>query len=192
MQLSEIMPSTVDIWEERAIKVLSHFTFNSPDELDMYEVCRRYGIKIMPLDPVFFDGDLYDDMKSYARPFSKGRKGIIYLKPGLDAIEKKLILAEEFCHLYAHHLNQLGTSSYVVNKMENQAKRMAAYLLMPTSYMEDIYTAALDDRVLVSDIADYFVITEEMAHYRLQLTYNHRVDEFVSFKGKVGSIEWFE
>ncbi|WP_342535935.1 hypothetical protein [Sporosarcina sp. FSL K6-3508] len=41
-------------------------------------------------------------------PRDRGKLGIIYIKKGLDEIEKKLLLEEEFCHLYAHHETQLS------------------------------------------------------------------------------------
>lgn len=43
--------------------------------------------------------------------------------------------------------------------------------------------------VLISDIADYFVVTEEFAHYRLELMFQHRVDGFISLRDRLGSIE---
>lgn len=193
MHLGQLLgKNTPDFWEDRAEKVLSHFPYQYPDEIDMYEICAKYGIKIMPLEPVFFDGEIYDEMKSFARPLNKGRRGIIYLKPGLDAVDKKIIMAEEFCHIYAHHVNQLGISPTYVAKLESQVKRMSAYLLMPTAMLQDIYTAAAEQPILVSDIADYFVVTEELAHYRLELIYNHRVDMFASVGKKLWSFEWLE
>ncbi|XQY90684.1 ImmA/IrrE family metallo-endopeptidase [Metabacillus sp. HB246100] len=198
MQLSQLIPiETKDLWEKRANKVLSHFTFNNPDEIDMYEICRRYGINIKPLDKHYFDDDMwndlcYADLKAFSVPKSKGRRGTIYLRPGLDHIEKKLILAEEFCHCYSHHISQVTADKVMIYKTEAQAKRMSAYLLMPARFIENIYTAATEEAVFISDIADYFVVTEEFARYRLELIYNHRVDGFGKIRNKVGSIEWLE
>lgn len=195
MQLRQLVcTSTNDFWEKQANKALSHFSFRYPDEIDMYELCRRYGMKIKPLDPKYFDEDELEminiDADSFSVPKSKGRRGVIYLKPDLDSLTKKLLLAEEFCHLYTHYENQLWKNQYFVNKTENQALRMSAYLLMPARFMDDVYVAALDDRVLVSDIADYFVVPEEFAHYRLQLIFNQHVDMFASVSGQVGRVKW--
>ncbi|WP_367183442.1 ImmA/IrrE family metallo-endopeptidase [Sporosarcina sp.] len=52
-------------------------------------------------------------------PGKRGRRGTIFLKEGLDAIEKKLLIAEEFCHLYAHHQTQLSADQYAIDKCEN-------------------------------------------------------------------------
>lgn len=193
MQLGQLLPKTThDYWEERANKVLSHFNYQYPDEIDMYEICWRYGIRIMPLDKPFLDEEVPDGIKAVSFPFKKGRRGVIYLRPGLNAIEKKLLLAEEFCHIYAHHFSQLYMDNSFIGKTENQAKRMSAYLLMPARFLKDVYVAAAEQMVVISDIADYFLVTEKFAQYRLELIFNRRVDAFVKVKGKVGSIEWVE
>lgn len=191
MQLGQLLPKTThDYWEERAEKVLSHFNIKYPDEIDIYEICRRYGIKIMPLDKPFLEKDIDEGLKAFSIAGQKGRRGVIYLRPGLDAIEKKLLLAEEFCHIYAHHISQLNMNHSFIAKTENQAKRMSAYLLMPAKFLEDVYVAAAEQMIVISDIADYFVVSEEFARYRLELIFNRRVDAFAKVKGNVGTIEW--
>ncbi|MGG3802018.1 ImmA/IrrE family metallo-endopeptidase [Metabacillus fastidiosus] len=97
-----------------------------------------------------------------------------------------MLLAEEFCHCYAHHISQIRADKHIVGKTEAQAKRMSAYLLMPAKFMENIYFTAAEEPVMISDIADYFAATEEFAHF------HHRVDGFSNVKGNVGSIEWLE
>jgi Zn-dependent peptidase ImmA (M78 family) len=190
MQLKNHLPKTnSDYWEERAEKVLSHFQYDSPDEIDIMHICKRYGIKVLPLDVHFYDGEIEDSIKAFSLP-SSGRKGIIYIKPGMNAIEKKLILAEEFCHIYAHHQCQLVMDKHQIAKTEAQAKRMAAYLLMPGRFLEEIYLAAADQAVLISDIADHFLVDEEMSKYRLQLEFDRKVEVIGSIGGKVGTIEW--
>lgn len=183
-----------DYWEQRANKVLSHFIWQHPDEIDLYDICWRYGVKIKPLEEPFLESDLcYESikhLKAFSIPSTKARRGTIFLTPELDTIEKKLILAEEFCHCYSHYSSQLNMDKLAINKQENQAKRMAAYLLMPAKFLKRIFAAAVSEPVLISDIADYFVVTEEFARYRLELTYNHRVDGFITLKNRLGSIEW--
>lgn len=191
MLLKHLLPDTKsDYWEERAETVLSHFNFQSPDEIDMSEICRRYGIKIKPYDNVFYPGILDSTIKAKAIP-TKGRRGIIYIQPGLNAIDKKLILAEEFCHIYAHYQNQLMMDKHEIGKSENQAKRMATYLLMPGRFLEDVYVAAADQAVLISDIADYFLVDEDTAQYRLQLEFNRRVDLITSIRGTAGTLQLY-
>jgi Zn-dependent peptidase ImmA (M78 family) len=191
MKLKHLLPKTKsDYWEERAEKVLSHFQFSSADEIDIIHICKRYGIKILPLDVNFYDGDIEDGIKAFSLPSSKGRKGVIYIRPGLNAIEKKLILAEEFCHIYAHYQCQLTLDKHAIGKLEAQAKRMAAYLLMPKRFLEEVYLAAEEQAILISDIADHFLVDEETAQYRLQLEFDRNVDVIGSIGGKVGTIEW--
>lgn len=184
-----------DHWEQQANKVLSHFKYKNPDEIDMYDICWRYGISIKPLELDFIDMHLnYDSikhLKAFSVPKPKARKGTIFLRSDLDAVEKKLLLAEEFCHCYSHYANQLNLDKHYILKMENQAKRMAAYLLMPAKFLKRIYATAVNEPVLISDIADHFVVTEDFAQYRLRLTFEHKVDGFITLKERLGSIEWF-
>lgn len=191
MQLGQLLPTTKsDYWEERAEAVLSHFNFQSADEIDIFEICRRYGIKILPFD--FYEGNIKGGIKAFSIPKKRGRRGLIYIRPGLNAIEKKLLLAEEFCHIYAHHTSQIGMDKQYIGKLEAQAKRMSAYLLMPTRFLEDVYVAAIDQAVFISEIADHFLVTEKFAKYRLQLMFNRKVDLIASIGGKVGAIQWLD
>ncbi|MBH0174749.1 ImmA/IrrE family metallo-endopeptidase [Fictibacillus sp. 23RED33] len=191
MQLKHLMPKTKsDYWEERAEKVHSHFQFASADEIDILHICKRYGIKVLPLDVHFYEGDIEDGIKAFSIPSSKGRKGVIYIRPGLNVIEKKLILAEEFCHIYSHYQCQLTLDKHAIGKLEAQAKRMAAYLLMPRKFLEEVYLAAEEQTVLITDIADHFLVDEETVQYRLQLEFDRKVDVIGSVGGKVGTIEW--
>lgn len=193
MQLTNYITHT-DEWEKRANKVLSHFNYQQPDEIDMFDICWKYGVVIKPLEVDFLDRNInYETikhLKAFSVPKGKGRRGTIYLRPELEAIEKKLLLAEEFCHCYSHFSPQLNMDKLSINKIENQAKRMAAYLLMPAKFIKQVYAAAISEPVLVSDIADYFVVSEEFAHHRLKLTFQHRVDGFITLRNRLGSIEW--
>ncbi|MBB4826339.1 Zn-dependent peptidase ImmA (M78 family) [Sporosarcina luteola] len=105
----------------------------------------------------------------------------------MNKIEKKLLIAEEFCHLYSHYSPQLSVDKYVLAKNEQQAKRMSAYLLMPQRFMGQVYADSLDDAVLISNIAEYFLVTEDFAHYRLELIFHHKVDALTSLHGKLAS-----
>lgn len=192
MHLSNYIENT-DEWEKRANKVLSHFNYIYPDQIDLFDICWKYGIKIKPLDTEFVSPDInFESIKhleSYSIPKQNGRKGTIYIKPGLNAIQKKLLLAEEFCHLYSHYASQLNMNKLLLDKIEQQAKRMAAYLLMPSTFLKQVYSTALSEPVLISEIADYFVVTEEFAQFRLELTFKHKVDGFAILKNRLGSIE---
>ncbi|GEN83585.1 hypothetical protein SLU01_18970 [Sporosarcina luteola] len=194
MQLRQIH---TDYWEERAEKVLSHFDYTYPDDIDIFQICWRYGIKVLPLDKPFLEshGLEFEDiegLKAYSVPKEKARRGTIYLKEHLPHVERKLLVAEEFCHLYAHHSPQLSVNEYVLAKNEQQAKRMAAYLLMPQWFIDKVYDFAEDEAVTISDIADYFMVTEDFAHYRLELIFRHKVDAFTALRGKLGTLEWIK
>lgn len=182
MQLRQLH---TDYWEERANKVLSHFRYSTPDEIDIGQICWRYGVRILPMDEPY-------TIEAYSLPSQNARRGTIYIKEGLDPIRKKLLLAEEFCHIYTHQVSQLSSNTAAIHKQEAQAKRMAAYLLMPERFICDIYEAALDEAVLISQIADYFLVSDEFAYYRLELIFNHKVDAVASLGGKMGTFEWIE
>lgn len=68
---------------------------------------------------------------------------------------------------------------------------MAAYLLMPNKFLKALYKTAINEPILISDIADHFLVTEEFAHYRLELIYKHKVDGFVQIKERLWSLEMF-
>lgn len=152
----------MDYWQERAEKVLSHFDYTYPDDIDIFQICWRYGIKVLPLDKPFLEshGLKFDDiegLKAYSVPKKKARRGTIFLKEHLPHVERKLLVAEEFCHLYAHHSPQLIVDEYVLDKNEQQAKSAQRFI-------EKVYDFAEDEAVSINDIADYFMVTEDFAH----------------------------
>lgn len=183
----------IDEWEKRANKVLSHFNYDQADEIDLYNICWRYGIVIKPLGKEFFienqEFTEIKNLKSFSIPSKNSRRGTIYIVPDLNPIEKRMLLAEEFCHIYSHYSSQLFMDKLSISKQESQAKRMAAYLLIPHEFLKEIYLAALNEPIMISDIADYFLVSEEFAHYRLELIHKYRVDGFVQIHERLWSIE---
>lgn len=191
----QITKKKIDDWEERANKVLSHFNYHNADEIDIYDICWKYGIVIKPLHQNYFSSfEEYlpiKHLKAYSVPKQKGRRGTIYIVPDLDPIEKRILLAEEFCHIYSHYSSQLMTNNLSIDKLESQAKRMAAYLLMPHRFLQAIYSISITEPLLISDIANHFLVTEEFAHYRLELIFKHKVDGFVQIRERLWSLEIF-
>lgn len=170
-----------NIWESLADKILDHFDFCSPDEIDIEYVCKRYGIRV------------YNNTSSssYSIAHENGRRGTIYLGKGLDWIERRMICGEEFCHLYAHYSPQLQQSELVINKTEKQAQKLLAYLFMPYRFLKEL---DLKENIgyLVSEIAEEFQVTEELANLRLELLFNQKVSMMAKFRGHVGAIKMFE
>jgi hypothetical protein len=177
--LERLLPKTYypDIWEERAEKVLSHFEFRYPDQIDLYEICWKYGIQILPIDRLYFDYEITENIKSFSIPKFKNKRGIIYIRSGLGQIEERIILAEEFSHVYAHHQNQL-TDNISLCKTENQAKRMSAYLLMPRYFLRQVRVSSEEESVIIQEIAEHFLVTKDFARYRLELIF-HRAHSFL-------------
>ncbi|MBM7633878.1 ImmA/IrrE family metallo-endopeptidase [Geomicrobium sediminis] len=187
MLLRQKISKTIDNWEDRANQVLKLFKYTFPDEIDMGAICYKFGIKIKPMP--FGDPSL-----SYSQ-ITRGRRGIIYIKSGMDPIEKKIVLAEEFAHIYSHTQHQLEVPEIDINKIEFQAKKMAAYLLMPSKLLGEVYVTAcqLTDAVLVTEIADHFLVTEEFAMYRLELAFGHPVHGISKLPdGSLATIQMFE
>ncbi|MEM5599627.1 ImmA/IrrE family metallo-endopeptidase [Niallia circulans] len=188
--------TNTDRWEEKANLVLSHFNYHQPDEIDIYDICWRYGVIIKPLDAHYFgssvDYESIKHLKSYSIPKSVGKRGTIFIQPELDPIEKRMLLTEEFCHCYSHYSSQLIDDEYMRSKQEHQAKRMSAYLLMPSHFLKQLHLTAISEPLLISDIADHFLVSEEFAHYRLNLIFQHRVDGFMQLKNRLGTLELFD
>lgn len=44
MLLQQVL--TTDRWEEKANIVLSNFNYRHPDEIDMDEICWKYGVRV--------------------------------------------------------------------------------------------------------------------------------------------------
>ena len=80
--------------------------------------------------------------------------------------------------IYSQELNDdiifmLNLDKHSTSKMENQAERMATYLFMTAKFLKRVYAGAVTEPVLISNSPDHFVITEEFAQYRFELTYQH-------------------
>lgn len=194
MRFSEVLLIS-DTWEERAKRVPSKFRYRSPDEIDIEDICWKYGIIIKPLHPDFMaDYEEAEGLKAFSKPEEEGKRkcGVIHLQPKLPAIERRLLLSEEFCHLHAHFSIQLSAPQLRLSKEESQAKKMSAYLLMPHRFLMDVIRSATDEAVLVSDIVDHFLVTEEFAHYRLELLFNRRIDAFFTLGNKLKSYTRYE
>lgn len=173
-----------DNLELKANQILSSFNFKYPDEIDIRSICFKNKVRIIPSDNEF----------SFSVPFrtKKGGLGTIFLSTSENELIRKQILAHEFAHLTLHCSNQLNKKMYEVNKDENQANRMAAYLLMPMKFLSKIYLS-MDQPVDISEIADYFLVTDEFAQYRLSLLFNNQKVDMLAkdHKGRWGSIECF-
>lgn len=158
MKLYNLLPRPNDHLEEKANAVLSHFNFKTPNEVDLSMICWHYGIKIVSSNGM-----------SFSVP-TKNRRGVIYLQKGLRFTERRVICAEEFSHLYLHFSSQINNHYRNVGKVESQAKRMAAYLLMPQYLLEKFeFGSFFEQEALVAEVADYFRVTEEFAYYRLEM-----------------------
>ncbi|WP_096201930.1 ImmA/IrrE family metallo-endopeptidase [Bacillus sp. FJAT-45350] len=148
-----------------AKQVHSNFNFNAPYQIDIEYICSRYGMSIKELPPSEVSTGLSIASKN-------NRKGTIFINRELVGKRRKEILAEEFCHIYSQHTNQLSADSGYIDKLEEYARRMSAHLLIPDCMLSnvEVYEGG-EDYIIVSEIADHFDVTEEFAHYRLTLEF---------------------
>ena len=65
---------------------------------------------------------------------------------------------------------------------------ISLHLLIPSQFINTNYDATYDEAIVLSDIADHFLGTEEFAHYQMELIFNRKVDTVVSHKGAPGTI----
>ncbi len=114
----------------------------------------------------------------------KKNKAIIIINDKLEYREYREQLAEEFCHALLHMGNQFFYDNEItLNKQENQAKQMAAYLLCPISMIKEVGMDA-DNYALIEELADIFKVTYEFMHYRLSLIWGQDVDLVAYNKGQ--------
>ncbi|WP_301109845.1 hypothetical protein [Sporosarcina sp.] len=63
---------------------------------------------------------------------------------------------------------------------------------MPVRFIEEVYITTFDQPVVISEVADYFLVSHEFAAYRLELIFRHRVDGFAAAGEKLGTLEWID
>lgn len=84
------------------------------------------GTRVLPFHPdftePFLDYKSINHLKSFSIPKHKGRRGTIFItEEGLNPIENKLLIAEEFCRCYAHFSSQLNVDKYGINRKIKQS-----------------------------------------------------------------------
>ena len=166
-----------DPFEKMSLDILKNFSFNFPYEIDMYDLCDAYGMRVVPS---LFPGDV-----NYAVSGKKGRRGVIHLCVVEESRIVRETLAHEFSHLYLHQMNQLLSSNVVTDKMEKQAFKLAANILMPTKDLLNIevYPDSNTTAFVASNIAEYFGVTTEFAYKRLNyFNENYKLHKQEPFK----------
>lgn len=89
MQTRNLHHLNFDFWEEQANKVLSRFSYEHPYEIDLYEICFNYGVRLKALEE-------NSKMEAYSIAYEKGRTGVIYLKESLSSVKKSSSLLKNF------------------------------------------------------------------------------------------------
>lgn len=143
--------------EDKANQILEQFTINSPQDMNLRKIAKHFKI------PVHFLSE-----NSNAQRF--GDKYLIIIDNRLSLPERREKLAEEICHCLLPMGNQLLQSKWEINKQENLALRMAAYLLMPRKFILNLDVP--DDESLGFEYySNYFNVTPNMVRFRFELDY---------------------
>ncbi|MTI47972.1 MAG: ImmA/IrrE family metallo-endopeptidase [Firmicutes bacterium] len=106
MNLVKIIPKQQHTYfEDKANEILSKYDVKNPYDIGLYNIIGTYkNLK------VFF-------MNQNSKVVLRKNIAIIIVNEKLSSIEKRLELAEEFCHYILHLGNQLNYSSnYKINK----------------------------------------------------------------------------
>lgn len=114
----------------------------------------------------------------------KKENAIIIINVNLEYRKYREQLAEEFCHVMLHMGNQFFYDNEItLDKQENQAKQMAAYLLCPIDMIKEI-AIETNTYALIEELADIFKVTYEFMHYRLSLIFGQDIDLIAYSNGK--------
>ncbi|ABR48540.1 protein of unknown function DUF955 [Alkaliphilus metalliredigens QYMF] len=161
--LAHILPQTnINYLEEKANFILDKHTIKYSFETNIYCILDQYrNIKVFHLN-------------QGSKTIIKKNKAIILLDSQLPPREERQELAEEFCHALLHLGNQIDNTT-IIDKQENQAKRMAAYLLCPIHIIKNISVPS-DTYAMIDELADVFFVTPEFMKYRLSLIWGQDID----------------
>ncbi len=168
MQLSNLIPSqNTSYLEDKANSILKNNGIKHPWEIDIEKIVQQYhNIK-------FFY------MNCDSKTIIKKNKAIIMVNSNLSYNEKRQQLAEEFSHALLHLGNQLTYYNDIyLDKQENQAKRMAAYLLCPLFMIKEL-SIDMDNYTMLDEMAEIFDVTNEFMKYRLSLIFGTDI-EYIS------------
>lgn len=114
----------------------------------------------------------------------KRNMAVIIVNDRLEYRKQREELAEEFCHFLLHCGNQINYKyNIVLDKQEQQAKRMSAYLLCPL-YMLKTITIPMDTYCTIHELADIFNVTYEFMKYRLSLIWGQDLNLITVHNGE--------
>jgi Zn-dependent peptidase ImmA (M78 family) len=160
MQLANLIPNQhVNFLEDKANEILKNHSISKPWEIDIEKIVQSYkNIKFFYMN--------YD-----SKTILKRNRAIILIDNKLSYKEKREQLAEEFSHVLLHLGNQINyCNSLYLDKQENQAKRMSAYLLCPLSMIKEL-SVDMDAYTMIDEMAEMFDVTNEFMKYRLSLIF---------------------
>lgn len=124
-------------------------------------------------------------MDQQSKTIIKKNKSIIVIDNRLDPRSKRQELTEEFCHALLHMGNQFNYCNTInMEKQENQAKRMAAYLLCPLHILKK-QSIPIDTYFVANELADFFGVTKEFMEYRLRLIFGQDLDVVAYHGGEI-------
>jgi Zn-dependent peptidase ImmA (M78 family) len=138
--------------------LLSRILPSAPADIDLCALAEKMRVSVR-FEPVV------------SHTLTHHRTKSVVIDSRLDRPAQRVDLAHELCHLVAHEGNQMQLPVSMVAFQEEQCKRMALYLLCPTSYLERYLDAYLtrSKREICMAIADCFDVPILFAHERLRV-----------------------
>lgn len=161
-----------DSYEELSEKILKDINVDHPNNIDLFSLCDSFGMKVSLTNSEI---NLNHSIAS-----TNERRGLILIEKSKNEVEERQVLAEEFSHLYLHQKNQLFIGTNELNKMENQAFKLASNLLIPTNWLLNIevYPSRNQKFILAEDVAQQFNVLPDFAYKRLKyLNENYLFDK---------------
>lgn len=167
-----LIKGTKDTYEELSEEIFNKQKVNHPNNIDLYNLCDSFGMKVTVTNS--------EVNMTHSIASKKERRGLILLEKSKSEIEERQLLAEEFSHLYLHQKNQLFMGTNELNKMENQAFKLASNILIPTEWLLkiEVYPSLNQKFILAEDVAHQFNVLPEFAYKRLKyLNENYLFDK---------------
>ncbi len=174
MLLGEIIPKQqTNYLEEKANSILRNNYIEHPFEIDIETII---DINYRNIRVIYTNQD--------SKAIIKRNMAVIIVDNRLEYRKQREVLAEEFCHVLLHCGNQINYKhNIILDKQEEQAKRMSAYLLCPL-YMLKTISVPSDTYYTISELADIFNVTYEFMKYRLSLIWGQDLNLIAVHNGE--------
>lgn len=174
MILEKLIPDQqTSFIEDKANAILMENYIEHPYEIDIETII---DINYRNIKVFYADQD--------SKVIMKKNMAIIIVDNRLEYKKQREELAEEFCHVLLHCGNQINYKhNIILDKQEQQAKRMSAYLLCPLFILKTL-SIPIDTYCTIQELADIFNVSYEFMKYRLKLIWEQDLNLISIFNGE--------